>query len=238
MPATQLCPFPDNEVPVWNVNLAAMKPRLADLARLLSCDEQARANRFRFATDAMRFVLAHGALREILALYAQVPATQLRFKRNPFGKPFLTRDAELDLKFNLSYRGERALVAVSRGREIGIDIERFNLPLNIRAMFEFVCSAAEKRALQDLPDEEQTRAFLRLWTRKEAVLKAISRGFSFDARQIEIGFEPKNGVAEVFCDGAKSCWSWREIACSEDYVASIALQNRDATLRFHDFSSA
>ena len=153
MSATQFRSFPKTEVFVWNVALNAIKARRADFERLLSRDEQERANRFRRAEDATRFVLAHGALREILSLYAPIPAAQWRFNRNGFGKPFLARDAELDLnfnllKFNLSYRHNRALVAISRGCEIGIDIERFEAsleaPFDVRALSENVCSAAEK----------------------------------------------------------------------------------------------
>ncbi|HVF85661.1 MAG TPA: 4'-phosphopantetheinyl transferase superfamily protein [Abditibacteriaceae bacterium] len=238
LPEIRCRPPLNDDVHVWNISLNEIEARRAYFAHLLSHDEQLRAARFRFAEDSTRFVLVHGALREILSSYARIPAAQLHFEQNRFGKPFLSHNSEHDLKFNLSYRKGRALFAVSRGHEIGIDIEQSGFALDVRTMSEFVCSSTEKCALGKLPDEEQTGAFLRLWVRKEAALKAMGRGFSFDARQLEIGLAPEPSVFEIVCHQEEQRWLVRDLWCGGDYNAAIALQDVDLTLHFQSYPAS
>jgi 4'-phosphopantetheinyl transferase len=94
------------------------------LEALLSLDEMRRAMRFRFDRDAANFVAWRAILRMILANYTGVQPSKLAFTHSRFGKPALDRNV-YNLRFSSSHSGELAVYAVSRGRVVGVDIERF-----------------------------------------------------------------------------------------------------------------
>lgn len=233
-------PLQSNQVHLWQLDLRAMRARQEFWRTLLSPEEIARANRFRFVEDAARFICAHGARREILAFYTRTSPHKLQFSRNDFGKPFLTDNRVLDLRFNLAYGGETALFVVAQAQEIGVDIERcvtdfYDNEIEPNYLSATIFSENERREFLQWNQQQKTRAFFRLWTRKEAVLKALGRGFSLDARQLEIGFAGKCGVVHSEFDDEKPYVYWRDLNLDEKYVATLATQNDEARLLTHNF---
>jgi 4'-phosphopantetheinyl transferase len=158
-------------VDVWTVPLDRPPATVARLSRILSEGEAERGDRCRFENDRRRFIVAHGALRMILAGYLDVPPDELRLQRGRQGKPRLA--GSFDLRFNLSHSGELALVAVTRHQEVGIDVDRLRPDLPVEPFAERFFPASDARfvAAATGPTERAER-FLRLWTRKEAVVKA------------------------------------------------------------------
>jgi Phosphopantetheinyl transferase len=111
------------------------------------------------------------------------------FRRGPHGKPYLNGSP---LQFNLSHSGGLALVAVSL-TEVGIDVEAARStfdPVSLAARF---LSAADAASLQALPEPERHDEFLRLWTRKEAALKAI--GFGLGGLAMDLSGIPIHDIA-------------------------------------------
>lgn len=231
-------PLRSDEVHLWNIDLRALAARQEGLHAHLSREETERASRFQGAEDAARFACAHGAMREILSFYTGTPAAKLQFSRNDCGKPFLCDHRVLDLRFSLSYRGHRALLGVAQSQEIGVDIEMFNDEIDANALVEAIFSESEKHEVSTFNEPEKLRAILQMWTRKEAVLKALGRGFSLDARTIEIGFAGNCGVVETSFGGEKPCNYWRDLNHGENYVASFSSQNNAGKLLFHDFPAS
>ncbi|WP_406125290.1 4'-phosphopantetheinyl transferase superfamily protein [Streptomyces canus] len=158
-------------VDVWTVPLDRPPATVATLSRILSEREAERADRCRFKNDRRRFIVAHGALRLILAGCLDVPPEELRLQRGRHGKPRLAGSS--DLRFSLSHSGELALVAVTRHREVGVDVDRLRPGLPVEPFTERFFPASDARfvAAAAGPTERAAR-FLRLWTRKEAVVKA------------------------------------------------------------------
>ena len=135
--------------------------------------ERARAARFRRPGDGDRFLAAHGALRAIMAGYLQSDPRTLRFEVGAWGKPAL---AHSDLAFNLSHSGARALVAVARGRQVGVDVERLRPIPELEGLMARVCTPEECAELAAEPPTQREGAFLALWTRKEALAKMTGAG--------------------------------------------------------------
>ena len=66
-----------------------------------------------------------GILRELRGGYLGVRPADLRFRYRPFGKAFLITTPETnDLLFNLAHAEGLAIYAVSRARNVGVDLER------------------------------------------------------------------------------------------------------------------
>ena len=178
---------------LWRADLDSA-PTPAAVA-CLSDDEWERARRFVFARDRHRFVAAHAALRSTLAQQTGIPGALLDFTLGAFGKPVLVEPA--GLHFNLSHSQSVALIAISDGAEIGVDVELLRPMPDAAALAADHFTAAEQRALASLPPERRDRAFLVCWTRKEACLKAVGTGLGIDTRSFEAGLDEDADAREV-----------------------------------------
>jgi len=143
------------QVDLWTVSLASPSPMH------LSEDEVARANRFKFEEDRIRWTRARSSLRVILSRYANDDPSQLCFIYGEHGKPALHFCSHVE--FNLSHAGDWALIAVTREIPVGVDIER------IRSHVDMV-PLLRRLGETDLP--ETTQQLYQVWTRREAKSKA------------------------------------------------------------------
>lgn len=181
-------PLGANDVHVWRIRLDA--GRASELRPLLSSDEQERASRFHFDEHRDAYVVAHGMLRRILSGYCDgQSAEELVFTVGEYGKPALEHST---IEFNLSHSGDYALLAVSRGGSVGVDIERWNAEIEHLDLAHHCFSPAERRALQglDAVKEELVGGFFAAWSRKEAYLKARGDGVAHGLDHFDVTLEP------------------------------------------------
>lgn len=127
-----------------------------------------------------RHELAHAAQDQILASYLDLEPQALDYATLPGGKPILADGA---LEFNLSHSGELALLAVSRDLHVGVDVERPRSFRKEAGLAQRICSARE---LEHLTHAEQEDELLRLWVRKEAVVKATGEGLVHAINEIDV----------------------------------------------------
>jgi 4'-phosphopantetheinyl transferase len=134
-------------------------------------------------------------LRDLLAPYLQIDARALLFERDPHGKPFLARlPATAALQFNLSHTGAALLVGISRSQALGVDLETVQRTRPWTDLAQRYFAADESSALAALPPEQQTQAFLDLWSCKEAVLKALGRGIAFGLHRLSFALDAAGAV--------------------------------------------
>lgn len=163
----------DSEV-VYAFVLLEGEPSASD-EELLDDDEQGRAERFVRPTDRHRFVLAHSSLRSFLALALAVEPATVRYETGAHGKPSLLPGLP-PLEFNLSHSEELGLLAVARGRALGVDVEHVRELPDAMIIADTHFTAAESEGLRSLAPPERQAAFFRYWARKEAVIKAGGEG--------------------------------------------------------------
>ena len=169
-------------------HVRAHKIRVVDglaWATLLSADEQAKAARFRFQADTDRFVAGRGAVRELVGRALDADPRGLRFGEGRFGKPFVVDGGSL--RFNVSHSGAWVLIALVDDVEVGIDVELSRPDFDVMEVGATVFSERELASLTKLSASAAREAFFRLWTRKEAALKAWGTGFSLDPRRVHAG---------------------------------------------------
>jgi 4'-phosphopantetheinyl transferase len=191
---------------------------------LLGDDERERAGRFVFARDRRRFTVARGLLRVVLGRYLDAAPEVLRFGAGPHGKPFLLDGG---LQFNVSHSGERALIAVSPRREVGIDIELHRPDVEFLGVAEHSFSAAERRQLEGLPAAEVAAAFFRGWARKESFIKARGDGLAFPLDGFDVSLEPAPAVALLGCAAAPSelaRWRMVPLEIEAGYAAALTVE--------------
>jgi 4'-phosphopantetheinyl transferase len=116
-------------------------------------------------------------LRRLLALYLDEAPEEIGLARDERGKPRLAAEPER-LAFNLSHSGELTLIAVSCGRDVGVDVERLKPERELVALAERALGPEEAAAVRSAGDPERTRLFYELWTRHEARLKCLGVGLA------------------------------------------------------------
>jgi 4'-phosphopantetheinyl transferase len=116
-------------------------------------------------------------LRQVLALYLDEAPEEIGLARDGRGKPRLATEPER-LAFNLSHSGELTLVAVSCGREIGVDVERVTPERDLVALAARALGPEDAAAVRGAEGNERTRLFYELWTRHEARLKCLGVGLA------------------------------------------------------------
>lgn len=153
----------------------------------LSGEERERAASFVFDRDRARFVRAHGYLRRRLGAFAQLAPKDVPLAARDGGKPFVDGH---DISFNLSHSGARAVVAITRGSEVGIDletVERFDrIEDELDGLARSCLTAEEQVALAALPSDRRVRRFLAYWTAKEARMKLTGEGMALEPRAISL----------------------------------------------------
>jgi 4'-phosphopantetheinyl transferase len=158
-------------------------------------------------------------MREILARYLGDDAAKLGFVVVGNGKPKLAScfDAS-SIEFNLSHSHERALLAVTRRREVGVDIEFVKPDFSFNEVAEHFFTAREVAAMRSLPADLQRQAFYKCWTSKEAFLKAKGTGLSGELDEVEIALD---GGERVRIDAYVPGWSLAELSLGEGYEGAI-----------------
>jgi 4'-phosphopantetheinyl transferase len=150
---------------------------------LLPPEEKARARRFRGEELARRFRRAHAALRILLAREMGCAPAAVPILAAAGTKPRLP---DSGLHFNLSHSQNLAAIVIARGREVGIDVEvRVRDLGDVCALAERAFHPCEAAALRALPERGRQEAFLRLWTVREALLKAMGTGLAAPREMID-----------------------------------------------------
>jgi 4'-phosphopantetheinyl transferase len=211
-------------IEVWEFELGQTPDEEARERKLLGEEELRRAARFHFAADRRRFVIRRAARRRLIAKYLGVNPCELVFAAGPHGKPAL-EGGPADFHFNCSASGDRALIAVARAGEVGIDLERRQPLLPNLAQIASRFSASEQAALQVLPKAERVNGFFDCWTRKEAFLKALGCGLSMPLDHFTVSVAPGTSAAPVEVAGdpeALRRWAIVPLDLGPDFSAAVA----------------
>ncbi len=189
---------------------------------LLSEEEKARAARFVREYHAARFAAGRAALRTILGSWMQAAPAGIRFEYGEKGKPVVARGPE----FNLSHSHNIALLAVTTQGSVGIDIEEVDPRTEIAGIARSFFTAAETEELLALKThEEQVERFYRLWTCKEAYLKARGTGISAGLNKCELSFDNDNARIVVPAEPAETKrWQIRMLAAPVGYIAAVCAE--------------
>lgn len=147
-------------------------------AEWLSADEKERWQRFRHAADRQRFLLARALTRSVLGNCLQQAPASLQFTRNRYGKPELVqaKRPEQILRFNLSHTRGLLVLGVTLVDEIGVDVEAVTREVEMLPLAERYFAASEIAMLHAAEPSQLRELFFRLWTLKEAYVKASGLG--------------------------------------------------------------
>ena len=208
------------EVHVWHGTLEASPEPVSPA-------EAARARRMRAKRRRHEFLVCRGALRRILAATLGVDALAVPIIEGAHGKPRLGSEGRPAVGFNLSHSGDRFVVALALDTEPGADIERIRPRRNVEGLSRRFFSTAEQVEVAAAPDPLD--AFYRVWTRKEAVIKADGRGVGIGLASFDVNAGEPPFLRDARWNGAEpdeaSRWSLRSLEAGLGYAAALALRS-------------
>jgi 4'-phosphopantetheinyl transferase len=161
-------------------------------AALLSEDERARWQRFRFERHAREFLATHALARTALSHYHPLAPQAWRFQVNAHGKP--ATDPECGLRFNLSNSVGLVVCLIAHGVNVGVDVEPYDRSDKILELAPEVFSPGELAELGELGGDEQLQRGLSLWTLKEAYIKARGMGLALPLKKFSFLFDGVEGL--------------------------------------------
>jgi 4'-phosphopantetheinyl transferase len=225
----------------WSWKLQVDDSSLPYMRQSLSEDELLRAGSFKYSDDQRRFLASRAGLRKILAELIGEKASKLQFEVSQRGKPSLkNRAGSNPICFNLSHSADLAFLAVAYGMEIGVDIEEDRqLPMWAELATNTLNPLERQWIMLQEPDT-QSGAFLKIWTLKEAVLKA--KGESLAQLQNYCILPRADGSAELWdgnlrgphgswqlrsftpiegFHGAYAYWGAESLRCEMEYLANL-----------------
>lgn len=230
-------------VDVWAFNLRASAACLAHCSQTLCPIEAARAARFVHAVSRDDFVVAHGVLRHLLARYTGAQPGDLKFSVDPNGKPALDAPAGDGclVSFNLTHSHGRALIAVSDGRAVGIDLEKIKADVKAVPIARRYFARAELAAVEAAPVPLQPDTFFRYWVAKEALLKGQGIGLRFPIDEFEVQFDERALSARIGISKPSrlsSDWTVKMLPVESGWAGALAVRGTDWSLRPQNSHSA
>ncbi|SAL47304.1 4'-phosphopantetheinyl transferase [Caballeronia cordobensis] len=208
------------DIRVWRIALDLTAPIDGAAYASLNDHERARAARFLRHADAARFATMRCALRYLLAAETGRDAASLVLAASEKGRPYLSQPDAPD--FNVSHSGAYGLIAISRARRVGVDIEEAPLSFHWRELAPAVLAESDRREIEAMPEAARSSGFFDCWTAKEAVLKAHGDGIGGGVLTLT-GFSvlPRDGVRYALTRSA-GAFDAVSLAAPAGYAAALA----------------
>jgi 4'-phosphopantetheinyl transferase len=206
--------------------------------------ERERHDRYHFERNRLEYRVTRALCRTLLGRYLDQDPATLSFSLGERGKPALILPPGAGpLSFNLSNTDGLIACLIARHHDVGVDVEPLDRRVDCRGVAHRYFSPSESEALFALPEAQQTRRFLDLWTLKEAYIKACGGGlaipldhFSFrpDERPISIAFSPER-------DDHPEHWQFAAFELAPQHLGAVAIRRgtaSDLRIRLRDLPAS
>jgi 4'-phosphopantetheinyl transferase len=220
---------------VWAARLEGVSARWNELRAILSDAERQRAEQFRLDEPRRRFEITRAALRMLLGRYLGTPVSGVELAIDHRGKPRLAGDRGADdIHFNLAHSGSIALIAVTAGCDVGVDVERIRAAGHVEQIARRYFHPAESQAILSAVPSARDAVFLRCWTGKEAVLKAIGSGVTGSLASFRVPTDEfqaaRIALPGPLSTGCSHCWLYALAPCN-GYVGAVACLGEERIVR-------
>ncbi|MFA6945122.1 MAG: 4'-phosphopantetheinyl transferase superfamily protein [Pedobacter sp.] len=198
---------------VWRINV---RDSHAIPENILSTEERLKASRFLHNKDRDSYTSRRAALRILLSRYLDIPAPEIEFITGVNKKPEIKAQLS-SIQFNLSHSGDQILIAIS-DKAVGVDIERIDPDFNFSDILKHSFSEQEIEYMEQKGNRREL--FFKLWTRKEALTKASSKGLDDDLSKIPCLDGSYTSRTELI--GLEGTWNTSSFSINKEYECTIA----------------
>lgn len=173
----------DSELHIWEVDVDYHSYRkYKKCINILSCEESNKLLNLRVQKSKWEFVISRLALKILLSKYTGINVYNIDLSYNKYGKPFIKNNP---LYFNLSHSNKKTVI-VFCNEEVGVDLEYIIKEITINDIAPLVLSSREQNMLLGVTGLSKIRKFFEIWTKKEALLKAMGVGLgAYDLTSLE-----------------------------------------------------
>lgn len=217
---------------VFHVDLSSHASREREALDWLDEAERSRQRRFVHPRPSREFTLCRAALRSLLCRELNCSNGDLSFGMSKFGKPFArVKGVAAPISFNVSHSGRHGMIALAPEGRIGVDVEERSTNRNLDVCIRLLFAPDERAEFETVSAQDKVKLFYRLWTLKEALIKATGAGLSIDTAKFEIPLAmvrgEKRGIFQ-FPDTLAVAWGLEDIGNAE-FAAALA-HERDEQL--------
>jgi 4'-phosphopantetheinyl transferase len=218
-------------VAVWP-HVASVHGDVAIDRAILDEVERGRAERFRFERDRRRYIERHAFVRRVLAMYLDCDPAEVAIRVDPRGKPSV--DSGTAPSFNLSHDDDLSVLVVGDGRPVGVDVERIRTIDQVQELAEGLFTPDEVAVVQAPDPVASSLVFLSLWTRKEAVLKAMGVGLSGPLDGFTVLTGDGSAVGRPRHAGGELAYAFAALDGMPGYVGAVACAGERLSLTWMD----
>ena len=223
-------------VQIWQTRLSERQDLVEPLWSALPKSEQQQADRFRIPACRERYVLGRAMLRELLSAQLGAAPSKIELHYTPHGKPRLALP-DSDLAFNLSHSGDQVILALAKAMQIGVDVEQIRVVERRDQIAEGILGSSELAQFTLLGDADRQQAFFRVWTRKEAIVKAHGRGLLFPLTEVEVSLTTEEPLLRRFQTSGRddAPWHLSDVEVGEGYVSALATSVQPREIQLHSW---
>lgn len=199
----------------------------------LSETERQKAASFRLPLMRQRYIAVRYLVRKTLGHYLQTEPRALQFYADTYGKPFLACGS---LHFNISHTADLLMIAVANFPDIGIDVESIKPRGSLDGLAVRCFTETEYQTWRELPGTQQEKVFYRLWTKKEAFVKAVGRGIALGLEKCEVQLPAGGQLVNIPAEfGSAADWLITELPTNGDSAAALVTTSCCFNLRRREF---
>lgn len=226
-----MLPMPEHCTHVWLVDQRQVTDELLKTyPKVLSEDELQRLEQISHPAVKRAQLISRAAVRYCLSCYADdIAPSQWQLARSEKGKPHLQQPAPLPLAFNLSHSGHWLAIAVIARGEIGLDVQEYKetpAPLKLAQRY---FHPKELEQLQACENEQRQELFYRIWTLKEAFLKARGTGIVTGLEKIRFHFNGEGAIEATMAaelNEKQQDWSFYHTQLEANYSLALAARGQ------------
>lgn len=216
-----------NEIHIWVADMNRLRGKVEYFFNLLSFNEKEKAQKFNLVGDKERYIIAHGFLRILLSKYLKISAYDLVLTKGRHGKIELDKNQNSKkISFNHSHSENRVVLSFTKFKEIGVDVEKIReIPNCVELAQNFFCRN-ESLKVEQSKDDKKLDVFFKLWTIKEAFVKATGEGLSQSLDSFCVSSKNSFKIFELNNWLEKSEWEYLLPNIDKNYACAVVIKNR------------
>ena len=219
-----------NQVSLVWFDFAHLQPHINTFQAFLCEEEIKRCEKFYNQRLKNNYSIARGLLRLLISEIVDIDPGVIVFSYNDYGKPFLKIE-DASLHFNVSHSFQKVAYAFSCDRLVGVDIEYQNPLKDIINLAKVICTDEEYIFLKNLPLAEKEHFFYKIWTGKEAFIKALGTGLSYPVTEVEVVSKGNISSCLFTNDSPRSVFSLFYFDVLPHYQIALAVQGKDIDVK-------
>lgn len=229
--------FSDKVVNLITINHKELAKHLPDFWAYLSYEERIKANKFHLTHLKTRYIISHGFLRFLLGGCLSLPPAEVEYSYNKFKKPLCKQNPYL--YFNMSHSHNWICYAFSYNCQVGVDIEFMSRKIELEHFLPSIASPKEISIFNNLKELDKAYLFYKMWTTKEAFLKALGFGLIYPLSEVETKILPKGEFGIIEHRGNNEItkeWTFTPINFISGYLGTVAVQKSSIKINSHTLS--